>query len=58
MSSTSVLRVFVTDDEAPARRKLLRFLAEEPIVPLIEGQRSSLFVETSDPGGSDRPRYF
>jgi len=33
-------------------------VAEEPIVPLIEGQRSSLFVETSDPGGSDRPRYF
>lgn len=27
MSSTSALRVFVTDDEAPARRKLLRFLA-------------------------------
>ena len=30
MSSTPVLRVFVTDDEAPARRKLLRFLREEP----------------------------
>jgi two-component system, LytTR family, response regulator len=35
MSSTSLLRVFVTDDEAPARRKLLRFLAEEPGVVIV-----------------------
>src|ERR1700722_2966132 len=35
MSSTSVLRVFVTDDEAPARRKLLRFLTEEPGVVIV-----------------------
>ena len=35
MSSTSVLRVFVTDDEAPARRKLLRFLTEEPGVVVV-----------------------
>src|SRR6202050_3164137 len=35
MSSTSLLRVFVTDDEAPARRKLLRFLTEEPGVVIV-----------------------
>lgn len=35
MSSTSLLRVFVADDEAPARRKLLRFLAEEPDVVIV-----------------------
>lgn len=35
MSSTSALRVFVTDDEAPARRKLLRFLAAEPEVAVV-----------------------
>jgi two-component system, LytTR family, response regulator len=35
MSSPSVLRVFVTDDEAPARRKLRRFLAEEPGVVIV-----------------------
>lgn len=35
MSSTTSLRVFVTDDEAPARRKLLRFLAEEPDVVIV-----------------------
>jgi two-component system, LytTR family, response regulator len=35
MSSTSALRVFVTDDEAPARRKLLRFLAGEPDVVTV-----------------------
>ena len=31
----SPLRVFVTDDEAPARRKLLRFLSEEPDVVVV-----------------------
>jgi two-component system LytT family response regulator len=36
----SALRVFVTDDEAPARRKLLRFLAEEPGV-VIAGETSN-----------------
>lgn len=35
MSSTSGLRVFVTDDERPARRKLLRFLAAEPEVAVV-----------------------
>ena len=35
MSSTSDLRVFVTDDEAPARRKLLRFLSGEPGVVIV-----------------------
>src|SRR6202021_2007090 len=40
MSSPSPLRVFVTDDEAPARRKLLRFLAEEPGV-VIAGETSN-----------------
>ena len=29
------LRVFVVDDEAPARRKLLRFLAEDPEVEVV-----------------------
>jgi two-component system LytT family response regulator len=29
------LRVFVTDDEAPARKKLLRFLADEPDVSVV-----------------------
>jgi two-component system LytT family response regulator len=29
------LRVFVTDDEAPARRKLLRFLSQEPDVEVV-----------------------
>ena len=40
MIATSALRVFVTDDEAPARRKLLRFLAEEPGV-VIAGETSN-----------------
>jgi two-component system LytT family response regulator len=35
MSSNPVLRVFVTDDEAPARRKLLRFLSQEPDVTVV-----------------------
>ncbi|WP_446744462.1 LytR/AlgR family response regulator transcription factor [Silvibacterium acidisoli] len=35
MNPASTLRVFVTDDEAPARRKLLRFLAEEPDVVIV-----------------------
>ncbi len=35
MSSNPAVRVFVTDDEAPARRKLLRFLAEEPGVIVV-----------------------
>jgi two-component system, LytTR family, response regulator len=35
MSSTSKLRVVVTDDEAPARRKLLRFLSQEPDVTVV-----------------------
>ena len=39
MSSTSVLRGLGTDDEAPARRKLLRFLTEEPGV-VIGGETS------------------
>ncbi len=40
MISVPALRVFVTDDEAPARRKLLRFLAEEPGV-VIAGETSN-----------------
>jgi two-component system, LytTR family, response regulator len=40
MSSTPAVRVFVTDDEAPARRKLLRFLAEEPGV-LVVGEAAN-----------------
>ena len=35
MSSTSKLRVVVTDDEAPARKKLLRFLSQEPDVTVV-----------------------
>lgn len=35
MSSAPLLRVFVADDEAPARRKLLRFLTEEPGVAVV-----------------------
>jgi len=35
VSPTSTLRVFVTDDEAPARRKLLRFLSQETNVVLV-----------------------
>jgi two-component system LytT family response regulator len=37
MNAASLLRVFVADDEAPARRKLLRFLSEEPGV-VVEGE--------------------
>jgi hypothetical protein len=40
MSSRSVLRVFPTDDEAPARRKLQRFHTEEPVV-VIGGETSN-----------------
>ena len=35
MNSIPAVRVFVTDDEAPARRKLLRFLAEEPGIVVV-----------------------
>jgi two-component system LytT family response regulator len=35
MSSDSRLKVVVTDDEAPARRKLLRFLSQEPDVTVV-----------------------
>ena len=35
MSSISLVRVFVTDDEAPARRKMLRFLTGEPGVVIV-----------------------
>jgi DNA-binding LytR/AlgR family response regulator len=37
MTSTPAVRVFVTDDEAPARRKLLRYLTVEPGV-LVGGE--------------------
>jgi two-component system, LytTR family, response regulator len=33
--SSPVLRVFVTDDEAPARKKLVRFLSREPQFVLV-----------------------
>ena len=35
MTGMARLRVFVTDDEAPARKKLLRFLADEPDVSVV-----------------------
>ena len=35
MTGTPKLRVFVTDDEVPARKKLLRFLADEPDVSVV-----------------------
>lgn len=40
MSGTSPLRVLVVDDEAPARRKILRLLREEPAVE-IAGEADS-----------------
>jgi two-component system, LytTR family, response regulator len=40
MSPEPVLRVFVTDDEAPARRKVIRFLEQEAHVVLV-GEASS-----------------
>ena len=64
MSSTSVLRVFVTDDETPARRKLLRFLTEQPGIVIVgeasngpdtiagirETQPDVLFLDIQMPG--------
>lgn len=35
MNSTSSLRVFVVDDESPARRKILRFLGRDPEVSVV-----------------------
>ena len=35
MTGMARLRVFVTDDEVPARKKLLRFLADEPDVSVV-----------------------
>ncbi len=40
MSTAPPLRVFVTDDEAPARKKILRFLAQEPDV-CVAGEASN-----------------
>ena len=40
MSAAPPLRVFVTDDEAPARKKILRFLAQEPDV-IVAGEASN-----------------
>src|SRR5260370_37640733 len=40
MSSRSPLRVLVVDDEAPARRKILRLLRHEPVVE-IAGEADS-----------------
>jgi two-component system LytT family response regulator len=40
MNSTSQLRVFVTDDERPARHKLMRFLAEETGVVIVGETRN------------------
>ena len=40
MSAAPPLRVFVTDDEAPARKKILRFLAQEPDVS-VAGEASN-----------------
>ncbi len=64
MSSIPAARVFVTDDEAPARRKLLRFLTEEPgvlvvgeagngpdtIAGVTETQPDLLFLDIQMPG--------
>ena len=53
MSSDSRLRVVVTDDEAPARRKLLRFLSQEPDVTVVaeagNGQESIAAVAETKP---------
>jgi two-component system LytT family response regulator len=35
MTGSARLRVFVTDDEVPARKKILRFLADEPEVSVV-----------------------
>ena len=35
MTGMARLRVFITDDEVPARKKLLRFLADEPDVAVV-----------------------
>jgi two-component system LytT family response regulator len=35
MTGLARIRVFITDDEAPARKKLLRFLADEPDVSVV-----------------------
>ena len=35
MTSASKLRVLVVDDEAPARRKVLRVLRQEPDVQVV-----------------------
>jgi two-component system, LytTR family, response regulator len=40
MNTPSPLRIFVTDDEAPARKKILRFLAQEPDV-CVAGEASN-----------------
>jgi two-component system LytT family response regulator len=53
MSPDSRLRVVVTDDEAPARRKLLRFLSQEPDVAVVgeagNGQESIAAVGETKP---------
>jgi two-component system LytT family response regulator len=53
MSPDSRLRVVVTDDEAPARRKLLRFLSQEPDVTVVaeagNGQESIAAVAETKP---------
>jgi two-component system LytT family response regulator len=53
MSSDSRLKVVVTDDEAPARRKLLRFLSQEPDVTVVgeadNGSKSIAAVAETKP---------
>lgn len=53
MTSTTMLRVFIADDEAPARRKLLRFLAQEPNVCVVgeasNGSDSVTGIEQAKP---------
>jgi two-component system, LytTR family, response regulator len=49
MSPTPALRIFVTDDEAPARRKLLRFLGEEPHVVVVGEASNGLDTITAVP---------
>jgi len=61
---SSKLRVFVVDDEAPARKKIIRFLERDPDVELVgqaaggdeavpaiqEGQPDLLFLDVQMPG--------
>ena len=53
MNSASKLKVFVVDDEAPARRKIIRFLSRDPEVELAgeaaNGSEAVLAIQQSRP---------